>query len=71
MSAITYGAAAPHKTVAKRKGLFTQFIEAVQAGRMRQAQREVARYRHLMPEEFERAAARLDARSEQSLPFMR
>ena len=44
---------------------------AIQASRMRQAQREVARYRHLMPEEFERAAARLDARSERSLPFVR
>jgi hypothetical protein len=71
MTAATYAGAAPHAAGAKRKGLFTRFIAAVQVSRMRQAQREVARYRHLMPEEFERAAARLDARSEQFLPFVR
>ena len=65
-------AAAPSRTAAhRRKGLVTRFFDAIQASRMRQAQREVARYRHLMPEEFERAAARLDARSERSLPFVR
>jgi hypothetical protein len=37
---------------------------------MRTARAEIARYRHLLPEEFELAGNRLDARSEHRLPFM-
>jgi hypothetical protein len=71
MAATTYGAALPTRRAAKRKGLFARFYQALQEARMREARREIARYRHLMPDELERAAYRLDCRSEDSLPFVR
>jgi hypothetical protein len=37
---------------------------------MRTARAEIARYRHLLPEEFELAGNRLDARSEHQLAFI-
>ena len=71
MAAITYGAATPSRSSAARKGWFRRFIVALQESRMRQAEREIARYRHLVPDELERAALRLDRRSEDGLPFLR
>jgi hypothetical protein len=71
MAAITYGAATPAMPAARRKGVFARFYQALQEARMREAQREIARYRHLMPDELERAANRLDRRTEDGLPFVR
>jgi hypothetical protein len=47
--------------------LFVALMEA----RMRQAEREIARYRHLLPQELEIAGDRLTARNEDELPFGR
>jgi hypothetical protein len=70
MAAITYGAATVTSPAVRRKGFFRRFFTALQESRMRQAERELSRYRHLMPEELERAAARLDRRTEDTLPFV-
>jgi hypothetical protein len=71
MAAITYDPATSATPAARRPGVFRRFMRALQESRMRQAERELSRYRHLMPEELERAAARLDRRSEDALPFVR
>jgi hypothetical protein len=55
----------------RRAGLLARFFAAVQASRMRSARAEIARHRHLLPDEFELAGNRLDARSESRLPFVR
>jgi len=53
MVAVTYGVATPavaeSKRVGTRKGLFTMIFEAIVASQMIRAEREVARYRHLLP----------------------
>ena len=75
MATVTYGsvtAATRTAVVApQRRGFFSRFVDALVESRMRQAERELRRYRHLMPDELERAALRLDSRSEDSLPFLR
>lgn len=50
MVAVTYGVAptADSKSVGKRKGLFAMMFEAIAASRMKQAEREIARYRYLL-----------------------
>jgi hypothetical protein len=48
-----------------------RLIAAFQESRMRAARAEVARRRHLLPAELELEGDRLDARSEQQLPFIR
>jgi hypothetical protein len=55
----------------RSRGWFTRFIELVQESRMRTARAEIARFRHLLPADFEIAGNRLDARSEHQLPFSR
>jgi len=71
MAAVTYVAASPARPTTRRKGLLRRFFQALQESRMRQAQREIARYRNLMPEELERAANRLERKNEDALPFVR
>lgn len=75
MATITYGSVtATTRTDAvapQRRGFLRRFLDALMESRMRQAERELRRYRHLLPDELERAAARLDRRSEDSLPFLR
>jgi len=51
------------------RGWFARFIALVQESRMRTARAEIARYRHLLPADYELAGNRLDARSEHQLPF--
>ncbi len=69
MAAITYGTAAPAR--AARKSWLRRIFEVVHEARMRQAERELARYTHLMPDDLERACCRLTRRTEDSLPFIR
>ena len=75
MATITYGSVTPAAGAVtdapRRRGLLARFVDALVESRMRQAERELRRYRHLMPGELERAALRLDSRSEDSLPFLR
>jgi hypothetical protein len=54
----------------RRTSWLVRVIAAVQASRMRSAHAEIARHRHLLPAEFELAGDRLDARSEDQLPFI-
>jgi hypothetical protein len=54
-----------------RKSFFARFLEAMKQARMLQAQREIARYRHLLPSELEEAGMFLSPRSEKDLPFIR
>ena len=53
----------PRKTWLRR--LFVALAEA----RMREAEREIARHRHLLPPELEISGNRLTARNEDELPF--
>ncbi len=55
---------------ARRRGWLARLIAAGHASRTRSAQAEIARHRHLLPAELERAGNRLDARSEDRLPFI-
>ncbi len=78
MAAITYGAHAPVEQAVKRetalkksKGFWTRFFEAIVEARMKQAEREIALHRHLLPDEFEIAGYKITPKSEDSLPFVR
>jgi hypothetical protein len=53
------------------KGWLRRFLAALMESRMRQAEREIARYRHLVPAELEMSGNRLTARNEDELPFGR
>jgi hypothetical protein len=75
MVAITYSgtrAAAPaavaaktrSKTGKKARGFFARVVDAVSRSQMIRAERELARYRHLLPLDFELNTARLWSRSE-------
>jgi hypothetical protein len=48
-----------------------RFFDAIAEARMRQAEREIALHRHLLPAEFEIAGLKVSPRSEDSLPFTR
>ena len=54
----------------RRASWLARVFAAVQASRMRSARAEIARHRHLLPDEFELAGNQLDARSEHQLPFI-
>jgi hypothetical protein len=53
MVAVTYGVAptADSKSAGKEKGVFTMMFEAIAASRMKQAEREIAHYRHLLAQD--------------------
>ncbi len=53
------------------KSLLKRFIAALMESRKRQAEAEIARHRHLLPDELEHAAWRLTPRTEDQLPFVR
>jgi hypothetical protein len=72
MAMITYGAATPAAQARpRRKNVFVRFMQALHESRMRAAQREIDRYRHLLPRELEEAATQLGPRTEDGLPFIR
>ncbi len=54
----------------RHRGWLARFLAVVQESRMRSARAEIARHRHLLPDELELAGNRLDARSEHLLPFV-
>ena len=81
MVAVTYRhgldkpAAAP---ALKRKSFLARFLNllaralrALQESRLRQAEREIALHRHLLPHELQNAGDILTPRSEHQLPFGR
>ena len=55
----------------RRRGWLKRVFAAVEDSRLRTARREIARHRHLLPAELERAGDTLDWRSEDQLPFVR
>jgi hypothetical protein len=70
MSTITYGlapTARPEAPARKRRGLFARFM----AARQRQAEQELRRHGLRLPHELEEAGLKLNARNEDSLPFVR
>ena len=56
------------KDVAPKKNAFARAWDAFVAARMRQAEREIALHRHLIPAQFEQAGERLVG-NEKDLPF--
>ena len=74
MATLTYdtrmAAAAPARQPARRN-LLVRFLDAFAESRMRQAQREINRYRHLLPYELEQAGDRIGDKNEHDLPFVR
>jgi hypothetical protein len=55
MTDITYGTATPAAASAaggKRRSLIARIIDALYEARMRQAQREISRYLHLVPKDI-------------------
>jgi hypothetical protein len=54
-----------------RRGWFARVLTALHESRIRAANHEIARHSHLLPADFELAGNRLNARSEDQLPFMR
>ena len=78
MTAITVGTAtatvrakAPAKSAPAGKSFFARAYAAFVEARMRQAEREIAMHRHLLPGQLQMAGERLAARSEKDLPFSR
>jgi hypothetical protein len=73
MTTIAYCSRAPATKavtlVVERQGLFSRFLRALVAARMRQFEREIAPPRHLLPRELEQAGNRLNSRNEDALPF--
>ena len=60
MVAVTYGVArvatravADNKAGKKRKGFFMRVIDAIAYSQMKRAERELARFRHLLPHDHE------------------
>ena len=79
MVAVTYGAAraaTPHvagakianKTGKKRKSIFVRVFDAIAESQLRRAEREIARYHHLLPRDFDFNGDLRFAREEKS-PF--
>jgi hypothetical protein len=76
MVAVTYGVArvaapavADTKAAKKGKGFFARVFDAIAASQMRRVERDLARYRHLLPHDFTLPQDKLKSRSEDQLPF--
>ena len=78
MAAITYGThgttaekkiakTSVNKTAAKKPGFWSRIWDAMVEARMRQAEREIRQYRHLLPAEFELAGNKIGYKNEDSL----
>lgn len=74
MTAMTVGSTAAlpatPSAAAPQRGLFARAFAAFVAGRMRQAEREIAMHQHLLPAQFQYAGDRLTS-GEKNLPFVR
>ena len=64
------GAAAATSPADPRKGFMRWIAAALRESRMQEAEREIGRYRHAMPEEQDRGAVPLDRPTEDALPFV-
>jgi len=62
----------PEAGTTSRKGLFARFIDAMIEARMRQALREIAHHRHLVPDHMlEAAGYQTTLGNDGALPFTR
>ena len=59
------------KTQPASQSWMRRFLVALMEARMRQAEREIALHRHLLPKELELSGDRLTPRNEDQLPFGR
>jgi len=71
MVAVTYGTGrvtapkvAAAKTGTKSRGIFARVIDAIAYSQMKRAEHEIARYRHLLPQDYKLYSVRYD-----NLPF--
>ena len=75
MVAVTYGTArvAPAAAAAVKlgKGFFVRVLEALESAQMRRAERDLARYYHLLPLDHELRDGALVPHREDELPFGR
>jgi hypothetical protein len=77
MAAITYGthgASAAKKiseSSAKKPGFWSRTWDSIVEARMRQAEREIRMYKHLLPADYEFAGNKISYKNEDSLPFVR
>lgn len=74
MTTLTYGAELASTTAEStpaRKSWFVRFLKALHESRMRQAQREIEAYRHLLPYDMEWAGNKISYKNEDQLPFVR
>ena len=75
MTAMTIGSAtatvqtASRKALAPQRSVLTRLWNAFLESRMRQAEREIALHRHLLPLQLQQAGDRVTARGEKTLPF--
>ena len=70
MTAMTVNSTAdlPASVVAPKQSLFARAFAAFVAGRMRQAEREIALHQHLLPAQLQQAGNHLAGR-DKDLPF--
>jgi hypothetical protein len=76
MATITYGRAAiavpESKPAAKtQRTWFARFVDRLVEAQMRKAERDIARYRYLLPDQFEHDAWGVDQGGKEKLPFVR
>lgn len=76
MTAITFGAttatiSAKAPAAARTPGILARVYTAFVEARMRQAEREIALHRHLLPGQLQAVGERLAPRTEKDLPFAR
>ena len=75
MVAVTYGTtrvATAAKAAAKpSKGIFARILDGIEAAQIRRAEREIARYYHLLPLDHELRDGALVPHREDELPFGR
>jgi hypothetical protein len=75
MVAVTYGSArvapalAETKADTKSQGFFARILTAIAQAQMSRAERDLARYRHLLPLDHELRGGKLVLRGQQELPF--
>lgn len=68
---VDYSPFTANESTPARKGWFRRLLIVLAESRMRQAEREIARHRHLLPAELEIAGDKISYRNEDELPFVR
>ena len=74
MVAVTYGtrrvaASSAPEQAPTNKGFFQRLLDAIEASQFKRAERDIARYRYLLPDDHELFGERLVPRRQDKLPF--